>query len=163
MVKTHFQCGHPYTEENSVYVKKGKGKDKRRRCKICLRERERNYRAGRREIMRPKLAKYSRDFFQNHRQKVYLYAQKYRQKQKDIVIDHYKAKCACCGETIREFLCVDHVNNDGNKHRREMRNTSGSSIYHWLILNEFPDGFQLLCYNCNMAKSIYGICPHQTR
>jgi hypothetical protein len=28
--------------------------------------------------------------------------------------------------------------------------------------NEFPDGFQVLCHNCNLAKGYYGECPHNS-
>jgi predicted restriction endonuclease len=78
------------------------------------------------------------------------------------VLDHYDNKCACCGETIAQFLTVDHINNDGNIHRKNMSG-SGSKIYFWLKKNNYPDGFQILCYNCNCAKGHYGICPHQVR
>lgn len=76
------------------------------------------------------------------------------------VIKHYstgKMVCSCCGEKHIEFLCMDHINNDGAKHRKEYK----GSIYTWLINNNFPDGFQILCCNCNSAKEIYGKCPHQ--
>lgn len=66
-------------------------------------------------------------------------------------------KCACCGETIYEFLAIDHINGGGNKHRREI----GVNIYGWLVKNSFPGGFQVLCHNCNLAKGFYGICPHE--
>ncbi len=68
-------------------------------------------------------------------------------------------KCACCGENIMEFLSVDHINGGGNKHREEIG--VGKSIYPWLIRNNFPKGFQILCYNCNMAKGFCGKCPHK--
>jgi hypothetical protein len=30
-----------------------------------------------------------------------------------------------------------------------------------LITNGFPSGFRTLCHNCNMAKGLYGTCPHE--
>ena len=52
------------------------------------------------------------------------------------------------------------MNNDGAKHRKEIGH-GGSLMYSWLIKNNFPPGFQLLCMNCNFAKGIHGgICPH---
>ena len=68
--------------------------------------------------------------------------------------------CACCGEKHIEFLIVDHIHNGGNRHRRKIGTGSGSSFYHWLIKRKYPKGFQVLCHNCNMAKS-QGGCPHQ--
>lgn len=76
---------------------------------------------------------------------------------RDMVLKYFKNKCNCCGESRPEFLCVDHVQNDGAAHRKKLK---GYSIYHWLINNKFPSGFQLLCHNCNMAKGLYGYCPH---
>lgn len=65
--------------------------------------------------------------------------------------------CNCCGEFRIEFLTIDHIYNDGAKHRKEMK----SSIFHWLIKNDFPQGFQVLCMNCNFSKGIHGYCPHE--
>ena len=31
----------------------------------------------------------------------------------------------------------------------------------WIKKNNFPKGFQILCHNCNVAKGIYGECPHE--
>lgn len=67
-------------------------------------------------------------------------------------------KCVCCGETQKEFLQLDHVDNDGAEHRRKIGRTS---IYGWLKKHGFPEGFQVLCANCNYAKGFYGYCPHQ--
>lgn len=84
----------------------------------------------------------------------------YHRKNKLEVITKYGGKCSCCGEGRIEFLTIDHVNNDGAKHRAEIGKGSDQT-YRWLIHNGFPDGFQVLCYNCNIAKSVYGACPHQ--
>ena len=98
-----------------------------------------------------------RRYYQKHRAKWLVYGRKLR----NDVLAAYGGACACCGDTTPEFLGVDHVNNDGEKHRRELKGY-GRSIYRWLAMNGFPqDGrFQLLCHNCNMAKGLYGGCPH---
>lgn len=73
-------------------------------------------------------------------------------------------KCACCGDRHYKFLCIDHINNDGGRHRLELNNGTkrgGYAVYQWLIKNNFPDGYQVLCYNCNQSKWYYGICPHK--
>lgn len=64
---------------------------------------------------------------------------------------------------MQEFLGIDHVNNDGEAHRREMAGY-GRAIYQWLRHHDYPqDGrFQVLCHNCNIAKGLYGACPHRT-
>lgn len=69
--------------------------------------------------------------------------------------------CNCCGETMKEFLMIDHVKNDGADHRRTLKPGDKASLYSWLIRNNFPEGFQVLCANCNWGKRIYGVCPHK--
>lgn len=73
-------------------------------------------------------------------------------------------QCACCGETERLFLSIDHVANDGGEMRRNgTHGTSGTAFYQWLKKNNFPDGFQVLCLNCNIGKHRNGgICPHKS-
>ncbi len=75
-----------------------------------------------------------------------------------LVLEHYGARCQCCGETQYEFLAIDHINGGGLAHRRSI---PGQSVYRWLRKNNFPEGFQVLCHNCNMAKAFYGKCPHE--
>ena len=75
------------------------------------------------------------------------------------VIDGYGGKCACCGETRREFLTIDHIDGSGREHKREI-GFSGLQFYRWLRRNNYPEGFQVLCFNCNCGKSNYSVCPH---
>ena len=75
-------------------------------------------------------------------------------------------KCTCCGEAHIEFLSLDHIHDDGAAHRRKIfgQSRSGSSfrMYKWLKKNNYPKNLiQILCMNCNMAKHIYGECPHK--
>lgn len=74
------------------------------------------------------------------------------------VLSAYGGKCNCCGESESAFLVMDHIDGGGNAHRKEQN--SGRAIYHWLKRNGYPDGFQVLCANCNMAKERPGGCPH---
>jgi hypothetical protein len=82
------------------------------------------------------------------------------------VLDAYGRECKCCRETIEVFLTIDHIDNNGAEHRRDIGNGSkslgSSAFYRWLIKNNFPEGFQTLCWNCNRAKHLLGICPHQS-
>lgn len=79
------------------------------------------------------------------------------------VLTHYssgKPECACCGESIVDFLSIDHINNDGAAHRKEI---GQSKLYGWLKKNKYPAGYQVLCMNCNFGKGINGgVCPHKT-
>lgn len=75
------------------------------------------------------------------------------------VMDGYGGPhCNCCGETRVAFLQVDHINNDGAKHRKEV---CSGEFYRWIIKNNFPKDLQILCANCNWGKYRNGgVCPH---
>jgi hypothetical protein len=74
------------------------------------------------------------------------------------VIDAYGGLCACCGESHLEFLTIDHSENDGAAHRKQV---GKDRVYKDLIERGFPkDGYQVLCFNCNCARGLYGYCPH---
>ncbi len=76
---------------------------------------------------------------------------------RDEVLAQYGGRCRCCGETKREFLSFDHVNGGGRKHRSEI---GSGKIHRWLRKEGYPDGFRILCHNCNQALGAYGYCPH---
>jgi hypothetical protein len=82
------------------------------------------------------------------------------EKLKDEVLAAYGNKCSCCGESERDFLTMDHIAGNGAEHRREIGEGS-KRLYQFLKKNNFPSGFQVLCYNCNCAKGHRGVCPHK--
>lgn len=70
--------------------------------------------------------------------------------------------CACCGEMQIRFLTIDHIDGKGHEHRRELKRQGKSyDIYVYLRQNNFPPGFQVLCWNCNCCKGKYGECAHR--
>jgi len=85
-------------------------------------------------------------------------SRRYRQKLRRAVLEAYGGICTCCGETHHEFLTIDHPNNDGAAHRKTLK---GLSIYKWLKDENYPDGFRVLCWNCNCSRGNYGYCPHE--
>jgi hypothetical protein len=88
------------------------------------------------------------------------YAKENYQRLRKEVLQEYGGKCACCGEPEPMFLGIDHINNDGAAHRRELKTT----LYRYLKDNNYPkDRFQILCHNCNIAKGLYKECPHKTK
>ena len=109
------------------------------------------------------------DYYSANRKKILenvLPVQRQKRKQiKMIVLRHYGGetpKCACCSEARIEFLVIDHIAGNGNKQRRLLSGGSGGiRFYPWLIKQNFPEGFQVLCYNCNGAKGRIGksFCP----
>jgi len=86
------------------------------------------------------------------------YLRQRNQELRRIVIKGYGGKCACCGEGHHEFLSIDHINGDGQKHRKEKGRTG---ILSDIIKNNFPKNYQILCHNCNLALGFYGYCPHR--
>ena len=77
----------------------------------------------------------------------------------------YGGVCSCCQESALEFLTIDHVDGNGAAHRKATFNharAGGHKIYRWLIKNNYPSGFQVLCFNCNIGRYHNGgECPHK--
>ncbi len=119
-------------------------------CKECNIKRTARRYAAKRDELRPKENAYNRD--KNRRIK-------------DAAFAAYGGYvCACCGETEKEFLTLDHLNNDGNEHRKQVAGrTSGAGVwtYRWAMNNGYPPIFQVLCMNCNWGKRKTGVCPHK--
>lgn len=110
---------------------------------------------------RVRLLKKFREYQIQNREKICAYRRKWNLKQRTICLKYYGGdppKCACCGETIFEFLGIDHINGGGQTHKKEIKRLV---IYRWLILNNFPKGYRVLCHNCNLARGFYGECPHE--
>ena len=83
-----------------------------------------------------------------------------RRKLRKDIIQAYGGKCVCCGEAEEAFLVIDHIDGGGTKERREP-GKGGVAFYWFLKTNCFPEGYQVLCANCNMAKERLEGCPHQ--
>ena len=84
------------------------------------------------------------------------------------VLQHYSkllsnsesACCNCCKESEINFLAIDHI--AGKKQMdsepeliklgyRSTFQTNG--LIRWILNNNFPKGFQVLCTNCNTAQA----------
>jgi len=69
-------------------------------------------------------------------------------------------RCACCGMREASFLTIDHVDNDGSRHRRRVG--TATRFLRSLQDKGYPPGFQVLCSNCNHGRHRNGgICPHK--
>jgi hypothetical protein len=80
-----------------------------------------------------------------------------------LVLSHYaggEPHCACCDETADEFLQLDHVNGGGGVQRAQSGSRGSTGVFYWLRRNGFPEGYRVLCANCNFALGRYGYCPH---
>lgn len=67
------------------------------------------------------------------------------------IFNRYGDSCAICGFSDKRALHLDHINNDGYKDRKDGQR-GGVSFYLKLKKNGYPDGYQILCANCNTIK-----------
>jgi hypothetical protein len=83
----------------------------------------------------------------------------YYRLQHEAIVAYGGYRCACCKETEPLFLTIDHVKNNGGRHRRRVG--FGDKFYRWLKDRGYPPGFQVLCLNCNQGRwRNGGVCPH---
>lgn len=89
------------------------------------------------------------------------YASRDRVRTKLKFIDMYGGQCTCCGEVDPRFLTLDHIESDGNEHRKDL---ACNQIMALAIRDFQPSKYQVLCYNCNCGKSTNGgLCPHKDK
>ena len=138
--------GHPRTPD-SLY--------KNGDCKKCAKERVYKSRKADPDRFRA----YRRGAYAKDPSKASEQSANRRRKLKTEVMSGYGGKCACCGESGLAFLTIDHVSGDGGGRKRP----SHSALWRRLIREGFPDEFQCLCFNCNIAKHNSGVnqCPHR--
>ena len=107
----------------------------------------------------------NRKWYAKNQGRALAYMAQYRKETKDVVFNAYGGYiCACCGETEKRFLTIDHIDGGGNKHRKETGMKSGNEFYIWLRLQGFPAGYQVYCYNCNLGKRHNNnVCPHKEK
>lgn len=82
------------------------------------------------------------------------------------VINKYGGRCSCCGESTMAFLTIDHVNDDGASERKQLYGSQNGSSKVWFLKLRREDkreDLQVLCYNCNNAKAVFGKCPHKDK
>lgn len=127
-------------------------------CKECIKRIGReNYR-----LNRSKKIAYSRAYRKENPQRHKEIMRRSTLKLRIEVLSTYskgKPVCVCCLEETIEFLAVDHINGGGHQHTTKIKRR-GTGFYQWLKKNNYPEGYQILCHNCNMAKGFYGQCPH---
>ena len=118
---------------------------------------------------REKVQKYQKEYrrknlerLSEHNRKYWKY---YSQKIRREVLSHYSGdppSCSCCGENHLEFLTIDHIYGGGNKQKKKIGKV-GWAFPKWLKDNNYPDGYRVLCYNCNCSRGFYGYCPHERK
>ena len=66
--------------------------------------------------------------------------------------------CQYCGNKAES---VDHI--IPKSRNKQKRDPPGYLLYVRLKKEGFPDGFQVLCFNCNTAKGTSEHCPHEMK
>lgn len=92
---------------------------------------------------------------EENKEKIRLLGKLYREKIKLEVIQHYSPEKCCvkCGIADIDVLTIDHINGKGHQHRK-MLGGGGAILYCWLRKNNYPEGYQVLCLNCNWKKHL---------
>lgn len=76
----------------------------------------------------------------------------YWKKRKSECFQKLGGVCRLCGTRDPDVLTVDHVNDDGNEERRS--NPSNLKIWNNIVHGDKVGRYQLLCFNCNVKKSL---------
>lgn len=120
--------------------------------------RNKKYRENHREELRKKNKEYQRERRNTPEWRERAKKEHYQLKLQ--VLQYYsnslEPKCLCCEELAMEFLTLNHIN--GYIDKKQPR--SGVYLYRWLVKNNFPSGFNVMCMNCNFALGHFGYCPH---
>ncbi len=151
-------------ENSRAYRKTDAGKASAKRYYLKNRERLIGERQEYRIKHREKNRLYNRAYRKRNKEKLNergrTYSKKKRLEHKLTVVERYGGSCNCCSENNVFFLTVDHIGGNGRKHRM----TTGGNMWRWLVRNDFPTGFQILCFNCNSGRYLNGgVCPHGIR
>lgn len=77
-----------------------------------------------------------------------------RIKTRNKLFEHYGYSCKWCGENDKNALQIDHIHNDGYIERKIMNYTSSDKLYRYIIKNNYPDKYQVLCASCNKTKML---------
>ncbi len=99
----------------------------------------------------------ARKRYQLNREKYLALAIGYQKKLKNEVLSFYSngsLACAICGFDDIRALSIDHIDGGGNQHRIKERAKGGPTFYNWLKKYSFPNGYQVLCMNCQFIKKV---------
>lgn len=148
-----------YRKENSVKIADQRKKKYADNRETVLAQKHTYYRDNVEQILAQKS-----EYWLNNKSAIRTRTQAWRDRNKDVVAASTKryrdgifeaavaalgGKCVWCGEFEREFLTIDHVDNDGNSERR-----LGSIGWKRRILDGELDAskYRVLCHNCNLGR-----------
>jgi hypothetical protein len=153
--------------KNAEYNKKSYIKHKETRC-----AHSKEYRTENREKVLEKSTEHyhsNKEYYKQRNRESYLRnrlrrsieSQQQRAFIKETIMKHYSngdIKCVECDINDIDMLTLDHINNNGAEHKREIgshrKDCKGIGMYGWIVKNDFPKGFQVLCWNHNIKKGL---------
>ena len=101
-----------------------------------------------REYTKEQKARWSKNYREKNKEKIKEQSKERNKGLRIKVIHGYGGKCVHCGFSDWRALCIDHINGGGRLDREKKQ------LYTWLRDNNYPDGYQILCANCNLIKAI---------
>lgn len=127
-----------------------------RRYRETNKERISNQTKKRRQEDPERFRENARRAYIKHKDKKAEYQHTLRKKYKDLFLEMYGGACSCCGETVPDFLTIEHKKGQEKATRR-----TGLVAYRDAAKEHRPDLYDVLCWNCNCAKGHLGYCPHR--
>lgn len=116
---------------------------------------KREYDKKYRQQYKERLALQKGVYYLAHRQERIAYTVALNNRIKNEVLTYYgggKLACAKCGFTNIWALTIDHIDGKGADHRKQIGHITGKKFYLWLKANNYPTGYQTLCWNCQWIK-----------
>jgi hypothetical protein len=105
------------------------------------------------ELRKQKRSDYAKKWNKEHLEEQTKKRRYRRQNCKIKVISHYSKgtmTCCKCGTDDMRILTIDHINGKGNEHRKQIHR----HLAEWVVRNNYPDGFQILCIKCQWIKRV---------
>jgi hypothetical protein len=125
---------------NAIYWELNKERDKPKRVA---------YRLAHKERIQNQIV----EWHKTHKEAVSRINREHWQRVKFQVLSHYAngtPKCTRCGFVDIRALSLDHIAGGGNQHRKQI----GSGWYRKLRKASYPEGYQVLCMNCQWIKRV---------
>lgn len=137
------------------YMNSEKGKETRRKYEERNKEKTKEYQRVYRENNRERVSGYGKKSYPKHKEGKREYQRRLTAKYKTTFLEMYGNACSCCGESMYDFLTIEHRQGQEKASRR-----TGLVAYRDAVKEYRPDLYEVLCWNCNCAKGKLGYCPH---
>jgi len=169
--KKYYQANKEHLDQkHQEWIDKNRDKHNAHRREYCRKNRERLNQQHRDYLLKnphkitESETEYYRRYRRENKERLSIQAKRRTLRIKTDVLTHYgngKLACVRCGFDDIRALSIDHIKNDGAEFRKTMqpnrsRAFSGLEFYVWLQKNNYPDGLQTLCMNCQWVKRMGG-------